>query len=212
MLEAVEVGLAVIQGSQDAEGDSQDHPIKGGRLFPAGCGEGQRGTAVAVVDDGRHAPIELDGPGGQTVSNGCGQLLVPTDNVVALIGFAEDAKIAWVHLKAEQIDQIQGTLFFRLAAILLVIGDIEELSHTGVVASGDILLDPIIEAEVVKLVSGGCVAVVEGGERRVLYLAPQHMIHLREVTICGLLQVVLIEEEIGVLGTHRLGLQKINGL
>jgi hypothetical protein len=36
--------------------------------------------------------------------------------------------------------------------------------------------------------------------------------HLREVAICGLLQVVVIEEEIGVLGTHGLGLQKINGL
>src|ERR1051326_373538 len=130
----------------------------------------------------------------------------------ALIRFAEDAKIAGIRLKAEQIDQIQGALFFRLAPELLVISDIEELSHTGAVTTGDILLNPIIEAEMVKLIAGRRKAVVEGGKRGVLYLAPQHMKDLREVTICGLLQVVVIEEEIRVLGTHRLGLQKVNGL
>src|SRR5216684_9327132 len=127
LLETVEASLAVIQGPQDTEWDGQDHPVEGGRLFPAGCGEGQRITPVAVGGDGRHTPVEVNGPGGQTVCNRRGQLLVPPDDVVALIRFAEDAKIARLRLKAEQIDQVQRTLDIRLATVLLVIGNIEEL-------------------------------------------------------------------------------------
>src|SRR5215469_11511785 len=146
------------------------------------------------------------------VCNRRGQLLVPSHDMVALIRFAEDAEIARLRLKAEQVHQVQGALYIRLAPVLLVIGNIEELPHIGAVAAGDILLDPIIEAEMVKLVPGGRVAVVERGERSVLYLALQHIMHLRKVTIGGLLQVIFIEEEISVLGAHGLGLQKIDGL
>src|SRR5258708_16135587 len=70
----------------------------------------------------------------------------------------------------------------------------------------------MVETEMVELVRGGCVAVVDRGERSGLYLALQHIMHMCEVAMGGILQVVLIEEEIGVLGTHGLGLQKINGL
>ncbi len=106
LLETVEASLAVIQGSQDTEWDGQDHPVEGGCVFSAGCGEGQGITPVRVGGDGRHTPVEVNGPGGQTVCNRRGQLLVPPDDVVALIRFAEDAKIARLRLKAEQIDQV----------------------------------------------------------------------------------------------------------
>ena len=65
----------------------------------------------------------------------------------------------------EQVHQVQGTLHFRLTPVLDVICDIEQLPHIGAVASSDILLDPVVEAEMVELVPHGCEAVVECGER-----------------------------------------------
>src|SRR5258708_31023410 len=94
LLETVEAGLAVIQGSQDTEWDGQDHPVEGGCVFSAGCGEGQGITPVRVGGDGRHTPVEVNGPGGQTGCNRPGHMSGPPDDVVALIRFAEDAKIA----------------------------------------------------------------------------------------------------------------------
>src|SRR5260370_26349536 len=70
LLETVEAGLAVIQGSQDTEWEGQDHPVEGGCVCSAGCGEGQRGTPVAVVDDGLHFPVEVDVTDGETLVNG----------------------------------------------------------------------------------------------------------------------------------------------
>src|SRR5437764_13827222 len=80
------------------------------------------------------------------------------------------------------------------------------------VAASDILLDPIVKAKVVELVPRGGIAVINGGERSRLYLALQDIMHLLKVAIGGLLQVVLIEEEIGILGAHRLRLQEIDGI
>src|SRR5258708_8823663 len=79
-------------------------------------------------------------------------------------------------------------------------------------AACDILLDPIVETEVVELVPRGGIAIIEGGERSRLYLALQHIMHLLEVAIGGLLQVVFVKEEISVLGAVGLRLQEINGL
>src|SRR5205807_10084407 len=60
----------------------------------------------AVGGDGRHAPVKIDGTGGQAGRNCRGQLLVPPNDVVALIGGAEDAEVARLRLKAEQIHQV----------------------------------------------------------------------------------------------------------
>src|SRR5260370_23178352 len=79
-------------------------------------------------------------------------------------------------------------------------------------AACDILLDPIVETEVVELVPRGGIAIIEGGERSRLYLALQHIMHLLEVAIGGLLQGGFVKEEISVLGAVGLRLQKINGL
>src|SRR5260370_12408428 len=80
LLETVEAGLAVIQGSQDTEWEGQDHPVEGGCVFSAGCGEGQGITPVRVGGDGRHTPVEVNGPGGQPACNCPWPPAVPPDD------------------------------------------------------------------------------------------------------------------------------------
>src|SRR5258708_24524547 len=79
-------------------------------------------------------------------------------------------------------------------------------------AACDILLDPIVETEVVELVPRGGIAIIEGGERSRLYLALQHIMHLLEVAIGGLLQGVFVKEKINVPGALGPPLPKIHGL
>src|SRR5260370_35169293 len=94
LLEIVEAGLAVIQGSQDTEWEGQDYPVEGGCVFSAGCGEGQGITPVRVGGDGRHTPVEVDGTGGPTVGDRRGALLVPPGDWVARTRIYHDATIS----------------------------------------------------------------------------------------------------------------------
>ena len=110
LLESIEACLHVVQRAQYTEWQGQDHPVKGSCFRPAGCSEGQGITSVFVGGNSGHAPVEIDGTGGQTGCNRRGQLLVPTDDMVALIGASKDAEIAGLRLKAEQIHQVERTL------------------------------------------------------------------------------------------------------
>ena len=85
MLEIIESSLAVIQRAQDAEGDGQDDSVEGYLLRTVGGGKRHCETTVAVVCNRGHAPVQLDGAGREAVRNGDRQLLVATDDVVALV-------------------------------------------------------------------------------------------------------------------------------
>src|SRR5579885_1804470 len=75
-----------------------------------------------------------------------------------------------------------------------------------------ILFNPVIEAGVVKLVASRSIAIVQRGERGVLNLLPQDLVHRLEVAVSVLLQVILAEEEIGILRAVGLSLNQVDEL
>src|SRR5207245_6700841 len=98
---------------------------------------------------------------GQRSCDRLGQVLVPTGDVVALVGDAVDSEALRAGLVGEQVDDVERRLVGRVRAVLLVVGDVEQPAERGAVASGYARLDPVVGAHVVERVAGRLVLVPE---------------------------------------------------
>src|SRR2546428_3142602 len=150
----VKTGLPVIQRAQYREGDRQDDAVEGRGDRSARAAEREIVASVGIFRNGRQRKTRPHRASRQIVTNLSWELLVPTDNVIALVGKSEDAEVTWNGLKREQVDQIQRALYGGYVAVLDVVGDIEELTHRAPVPTGNTRLDPLVDAHLVQRDAG----------------------------------------------------------
>src|SRR5258708_6265416 len=143
-LPLTEASLRVSQVMETRERNGHDDRVRRfGELRPA-RGETERVTSVVIFRDGSQRRVELNRSGSQGCGNRFRQTLIPTSQVIALVGTPKFAKVARVGLESQQVDKVQRALDGSFRAVFNVVRYVEKLTHSGPVTAGDARLDPVV--------------------------------------------------------------------
>src|SRR6266702_6992085 len=110
--------------------------------------QGERSVALSFE---RHQLMaQVYTPIRQTAGNSQRQLLVPTRDFAASLHRSGDGRIPGRVSRAEQVDQVERTLLSCIQAEVTSTGVIQQMTYRRIVSTLDILLDPIIHAQMVE--------------------------------------------------------------
>src|SRR6266567_7332675 len=110
--------------------------------------QGERSVALSFE---RHQLMaQVYTPIRQTAGNSQRQLLVPSRDFAASLHRSGDGRIPGRVLRAKQVDQVERTLFSCIQAEVTSTGVIQQMTYRRIVSTLDILLDPIIHAQMVE--------------------------------------------------------------
>src|SRR6266550_2365471 len=211
LLERVEARFRVVERAKNSKGQGQHDLVRHDRRLHTG--EAQGVASVLLASDRRHPPARPDRrtASGQIRCDRLRQPFVATDDVVALVGQAEDREVPGSCLVAEQVDEVQGGLVGGLRAVLDVVADIEKLPEGRSVTARNARVDPVVDAHVVE---GHPARRVEVVERRItgrLDVTLERVVDGLEVAVGLVLWVVRPEEPVRVLRAVRFGAQQVDG-
>src|SRR6266446_2054319 len=167
-LHLIEASLRVIQGSQNRERNGHDDPIRGDReLRPAGV-ETEHISSIVIFRDGGQGSVQLNLYSEVSGLQGCRhrfrQTFIPAPQVIPLVGAAKDAEVARYGLVSQQVNEVQRALNGRFRAVFDVVRHVEKLTHGGAMAAGDARLDPVVDAQVIEIITSLIVTVIKRWE------------------------------------------------
>src|SRR6266496_3493837 len=157
-------------------------------------GERQGERSVALAFERHQLMTQVDTPFRQAAGNSQWQLLVSAHNFAASLHRPGSTRTPGKVSRAKHVDQVERTLLVCIQAVETATGSIQQVTYRRIVPTLDILLDPLIHAQVVEPEPRLGKVVVGRGETSLLHLLLQERSERLEVPGQFFRAVIAIEE------------------